>query len=371
MKCLTYWLLILFCCSVHLSISQNQQTDTTLFRKEIEQGDFKHLHEYIKLKRQTEPKTFLQQLSIKELSSKPTLTDKEIRDARYKRNIALQSLYVENSAPSNFMYARMKVRDTAANVFDAFINANFYMFPKYWPVGLVVNPKFNLRMLLDDESAPIRTPSNMVGGTLFRFVSDQYSPSGLYAFTTFSFYHHSNGQDLHSYNPDGSINIRTGNFGVNFTEFAFIFGKADSLRIRNWYTRIGFQRDYIIGERDVETGKKELENEYGIYRMNFEWSFTKKTSRKAKSALSLEESPYRISRIMLRGSVVRVPSEELRLNMEAQYYWKLPFAPHFFLTAAAGWLGHDYYNIYFNEQTAFVRAGLAATIVAGAGTKQE
>jgi hypothetical protein len=279
----------------------------------------------------------------------------------------------------------MVVEGDYESVLDASINFNLFPIPKHLGFGAIINPRFNLRMFLDKESAPIRTPSNMIGITVFKHLSSGMDRG--YRFVSGSFFHHSNGQDRGSYNPDGTINLRVGNFAVNYLEGNYMYGRIyySKQRAFNYYGKIGYQHDFIIGDsKDINpvTGKKALVKEYGQDRINFELSFSRYKKRdienfnkihdegkKQQKLSSYEDSPFKFYRVMLEGSFIQ--AGKLRLNLEAKGYIKFNYSPNFMFTVQAGWLGHDYYNIYFNEQTWVFRIGLAAAFLAGPGSRPD
>jgi len=323
----------------------------------IHQGQYQSLPEFNRLRKQYD--------------KADTVLLSEFIFYRSNKDTELQSLFVENSRITHFTLAGMEVDGETSPVFDASINLNFFVLPKYWPIGLIIVPRFNLRMFLNQNSAPIRTPSNMIGATLFKNLSPGFEEDSYYQFISGSFFHHSNGQDSGSYNVDGSINTKTGNFGVNFLELAYMIGRVNLKPKKystNMYLSVRYQQDFIIGPTNPETNEKELENEYGRHRLNIEASFAKYTSRDS-SKKSYSDSKFNYHRFIVDGALVYVPSRNVRLNMEAKYYYKIPWSPNFLLTAQAGWLGHDCYNIYFNEQTGFVRIGIAVALMAGSGTR--
>ncbi len=305
--------------------------------------------------------------------------------AMYSRNGLLQELFVENSEITHIAYARMKVEDTSSSVINANINLNFFVLPKHWRVGVVINPKFKMRMFLSQPSAPIRTPSNMVGITVFTHITNKYNPYDFdspwlnrYKIVSASFFHHSNGQDKGSYNRDGTINIRTGNFAVNFLKADFMIGRNKIIEdtTKNYFIKLGYQHDFIIDEFTPKGERKELEGDYGQDRINFEFSFSKVCPRKekVKNSESLKESDKQFWRAVIDGSLV-FPTNGVRFdkfsdcfNIEGKIYWKIPYTPNFMLMSSLGWLGHDYYNIYFNESTFIFRIGIAAAFNIGSGT---
>ncbi len=288
-----------------------------------------------------------------------------------QRNALIHEIYSQSHDLSHFTFALLNVGDSITPSFDANVSSNFFVSPTSWPVGLVLNPMFKLRMFLNQPSAPIRTPSNMIGATLFRHLGGVVEDLNGYRILLFSFYHHSNGQDPGSYDNDGNINLYTGNFGVNHIDLGLQQGTYrvfNSKKINNYF-RLSYQHDFIIGEVDVETGLKELEGEYGQDRIHLK--FASHRIRSAKSLETSSNSDLNIVRwgvnstLVLQTNGVSFSNLTEAINAEAFIYWKMKSTPSLWFTGSVGWLGHDYYNIYFRESTFIVRVGLAASISAG------
>jgi len=363
------------------SVCYSQESDTvkiiqTLedFKQQIDTGAVDLVPEYRKLYNQ-----------LPDQSRRSRRVD--LADVRFKRNTELNVIYAENTKITNITYARMDVDSIRSNVLDANINLAFLALPKIWRGGLLVNPRFNMRMFLDQPSKPIRTPSNMIGLTAYMHFSNGFK--SFYKFGSFSFYHHSNGQSSGSYYPDGTLNTKTGNFAVNYYELSSMIGYIYRGKIMkrdlagNLYGRIGFQYDDILNEGtdDINpaTGELALKDEYGQKRINLEVSNTfyilKKltgkdgTRKQLREEASREESFFHYFRFIFEGSYIFLEGKDA-VNAELKGYWKIPYSPNFLLTAQAGWLGHDYYNIYFTQQTWVFRIGIAAALIAGPGTKR-
>jgi hypothetical protein len=382
-------------------IKQNIDT-LRKFNKQFKSGDYSNLNSFRNIQSDIE-KDYLD--LVPELASSIDSTKWNWKIAAMNRNTMIQEMYVENGELTHFAYARMNVEGKPSNVINANIVMNFFVLPKHWRVGAVVNGKFRMRMFTDQPSAPIRTPSNMAGITFFTNTSPNFDSrtnienrkriNTYYKIFSASIMHHSNGQDSSSYNPDGSIDLRTGNFGVNFWELAYMVGRRDTASGFNNFARLGFQHDYIIDDFSEENQKKQLEGQYGQDRINFQVSFSRKKDFKTKKdkqkererpvrntrkstknehLVSLKEAYKNYWRFVIEGSWVLetngVQFEKLNqaINIEAKYYWKIPYTPNFMFMGSFGWLGHDYYNIYFEESTFILRAGIAASLSIGAGT---
>ena len=308
------------------------------------------------------------------------LLEDSLRQVSLNRNSVLSIIYSDNIKPTHIAESIMEVGGNYESVIDANINLSFFLLPKHAGWNIIINPRCNLRMLIQQESAPIRTPSNHISVIGFKPVL--YN-EGRYGFVTGSLNHHSNGQDPGAYNDDGTLNLVNGNFGVNYAEASGMLGRWFEHKPRiaiDMYIKLGLQADHIINKkepRNPNTGERALKNQYGQWRTNFELSISRRADRETpasadkierkKKSISLSESRFKYNRLMLDGSIVFING--LKTNIELKYYHKIPWSPNFMITAQAGWLGHDYYNIYFNEQTFVFRIGLAAKFQVGSGTR--
>lgn len=363
------------------------------------------LKEIDTLKREMMSQSYRKVPDVRKALRKLNEQDKEehridLLNGMFERNAKLNALFVENSGMTTISYARMTVPYEGSHenqgMIDADINANFFVLPKHWGFGLVANPRFNLRMFIEQKSSPIRTPSNRIGATVYKHLSFRHER--MYQFVSASFYHHSNGQGFGSYNDDGTLNVVDGNFGVNDYSMGYmmgiwldegeqwgIFNKRVWNHTTNIYFKVCYQFDDILNtsddDRNPVTGDWALSQEYGQNRLNIEGSFsqfrkkpeasknptTRKQLRKNKNR---EESAYNFYRVIAGGSVIRA-NNDYKINIEVKGFYKLPFSPNFLVSLQGGWLGHDHYNIYFNEQTWVVRLGVAAAILAGPNSKPE
>ena len=139
----------------------------------------------------------------------------------------------------------------------------------------------------------------------------------------------------------------------------------------NTFFSISYQKDFIIGKPQESNGLKELEAEYGQDRINF--TFSRISIKSNKNLSQSMNSEVKYLRFGLEGSFVfplngaEGSSFDELINLEGQFYWKIPGTPSLIFHSSLGWLGHDYYNIYFNESTFIFRIGLAASIITGFG----
>lgn len=384
---------------VFISHTLYGQADTTVyhFKNQADTNNFSNIKEYGQRIR-----------AIKKIASIPNTIKEEKEDdfieARFKRNGKLNLLFAENVKVSTFQFGFQQLEGKQTHIFDANVNFTFLALPKLYGFGLLINPRFNMRMFLKQESAPIRTPSNLIGGTLYKHINRSFNET--YRFASFSFYHHSNGQDSGSYNPDGSLDLKTGNFAVNSYSIDFMIGQIKNgqwiLKRKhnlNYYGKVGYQIDDIINSADYDvhpiTKHKALKDEYGIHRINLELSVTLRINkrlaadqavtqdnelteevkadttisrrRKLRIKYNHEDSPYQYWRLVFESSAIL--TNPGRLNAEIKLYYKIPYSPNFLVTVQGGWLGQDNYNIYFQQQTWYIRFGVAAMFFAGPGAK--
>jgi len=243
------------------------------------------------------------------------------------------------------------------------LNANiipyFSVTSKRSPVYIVLNPIVRVRIFLNQNSLPVRTPSFVPGAT-FYFKPFKYNLAR-YKYMSIGVYHHSNGQDGEALNPDGSVNLVNGNFSTNFLKINFHYGRYKGKK--NTYYRIGGEfHSGLIGVGDEE----ELRSKFGKIRLNYHYAISKYRTKRYQSGVGAVDpviTKYLLTRFVIDGMIVldNIDAKfHQRFNIEFKFYYN-PFDftnTSFF--ASTGYMGHDYYNIYFTEPYPFIRIGIAA-----------
>ncbi|RAK69728.1 hypothetical protein [Hymenobacter edaphi] len=273
----------------------------------------------------------------------------------------------------------------APYILSADIIPQFAIGGKRLPFALHFTPRFKARIFRDDElagdsSLPVRTPSYMPGATLY-FKNNALNAGQplFYKFASVSVFHHSNGQDGNSLNPDGRFNQYNGSFSTNFAEVAVYlshkynyvpepaFTCDNNLRGHtDFFARLGFEKHFAT---DVN-----LIGRYGQNRLNAQVGWIRNGAY--RYWLNTRPNPtisecYLLERHRFVASVSVVADTRLpdlngrmnklhrRVNAELMYARRLPVSANVAFQASGGYYGTDPYNAYFEDAYFYARLGLA------------
>jgi hypothetical protein len=282
------------------------------------------------------------------------------KEIRQEVNTLFNELYLQNSEISFVTFPYSQVGMNNYTVLTANLVPHYYVFPKQWRMGLTLTPQIRIR-IWDDYSFPIRTPSFIPQATFFMKLN--LNPNR-YKYFSLKLAHHSNGQDGAPLNADSTINLVNGNFHTNYVEWAYNFGFQNSKG--NSYYKLGIE---------LHTGLLELLDEpayrdkYGKIRVNFAMSgskyvniITEKMFRKI--LVDPTENKQELWRTVFEAMYIADKEVDIdwyqRFNAELKLYRKIRNSPNTAWFMSFGYLGHDYYNIYFLNSYPIVRFGLAA-----------
>ncbi|MCG3166196.1 MAG: hypothetical protein POELPBGB_01973 [Bacteroidia bacterium] len=280
-------------------------------------------------------------------------------------------LCIANSEVSDITFGDLFHPDNRHFAFNTNIVPNFYLTPLHWPVVNVGTPTVRIRMLTE-YSAPIRTPSFNPGGwTFFQLRKNRNLDN--FRYLAFGFFHHSNGQDGVAINPDGSINLRNGNFSDNYINFDFHFGRQHNqpnASARN-FAKLGLEIHgglFKIGDEPL------LRDMIGNWRVNFRLGRTSYSRDLLHFFRNTENDSVKLKdaerfRLVLDGTVIldkmkaaitNTPATwNQYFNLELKFYYNIPHSENMAMFFSTGYMGHDYYNVYFWQPYPFVRFGLA------------
>jgi len=227
------------------------------------------------------------------------------------------------------------------------------------PVYFVINPTVRVRQFVNQPSLPIRTPSYQIGGLMF-FNPFKHDITHYKYFST-GIYHHSNGQDDDALLDDGSVNLKTGNFVTNYLVFNFFNGHhRDEI---NSYYKVGME---IHSGLFKFADEPLLRARFSQFRLNGQYSISKYGSSEIQSGIEGVPSTtdrYLRTRVILDATIGLGDTDtnwNQHFNVELKYYYNLWYGENTTLFASVGYMGIDYYNIYFTEPYPFVRIGIAA-----------
>jgi len=247
--------------------------------------------------------------------------------------------------------------------------------------------RYKVRILHDDKiagdsSLPVRTPSFMPGATLYYALHRTPPETKSLNYVSLSFFHHSNGQDGNELNENGDLNLYNGNFSTNYVEPAYHFRRRyfDSIKMAkkicedaepnylDLYGRVGYEIHFNT--------TKELASSYGTQRVNFLLGLIRvrnycdhvsgKQVNLSDTTIQVGDSYYReryrmlFSATFIGGSRDRGLSDlEHRLNVDFSFYYRIPSSPNTSGFISFGYTGSDTYNIYYEQNYFYVRAGIA------------
>lgn len=230
-------------------------------------------------------------------------------------------------------------------VFEANVAPHFSLLPRSWHTALFFTPKILIRMF-NEASAPVRTPSYMPRVTFVAWLRDRLDARTAYASLMLS--HHSNGQAGPFFNADGSINHRDGSFSTNFFDLSV--------------TGVGQQDDWVSsGTLSFEwhpgfNQNQELRGRYGFARFGLSSTVMQSWLWEAKLYVKVAWIADEFER---SGSTAFARALEA-FPITARYTVRIPSVE---LGAYAGYyLGHDYYNVWFDRRVHVIELGFAGDL---------
>lgn len=314
-------------------------------------------------------------------STSPKLTRREANQELLNRSLNYADL--SYAAPPFCEWGAPK----APYILSADVIPQFVIGGKWLPVALHLTPRFKARIfrnnkLLGDSSLPVRTPSYMPGATLYFKLDKLNRPDAwLYKFASISVFHHSNGQDGNSLNPDGTYNQYNGSFSTNFAELAVLvshkygyatepkFTCANNL-LSHWdlHGRLGFEKHFFSDPN--------LVGRYGQNRLNLKAGLIhNKVYRDRLISVSRLDTSYSECyareqfRVVATTTLItdrnlpdlngKMNALKRRINAEVMVARRLPVSANVAWQVSAGYYGSDPYNAYFEDSYFFIRAGLA------------
>jgi hypothetical protein len=229
---------------------------------------------------------------------------------------------------------------------EANIAPHFTVHAKRWLFAIVLTPKILVRMFLD-ESSPVRTPSYMPRLSAYFWLDDTL-PRHPAFYASVSLNHHSNGQDGPFFLPDGAINHQDGSFSTNYLELS-LYSTLGRGNVFAW-SSLSFEWHLDINQ------EPELEGRYGLYRLHL--------SSAVLSGLELEGGlSLRLTAIV---DDILYQSDEPALKVLEHF----PFSARYTMTIpgiqlglyAAYFIGHDYYNIWFDRVANVLEVGISGNV---------
>ena len=274
-------------------------------------------------------------------------------------NVIYSEKYILNSDPGDLTFFDQGHPQKRQYLLVSNIVPYFALTRRRSPIYFVINPTVRVRQFLNQPSLPIRTPSYQIGGLLFfnpfkhNIEKYQYISAGIY--------HHSNGQDGDVFNDDGTINVASGNFVTNFIVANFF--KGHHREEINSYYKVGLEIHgglFKLGDEPL------LRDRFSKCRINGQYSISRYGESEVLSGI--KGMPPTMDRYLRTRLIVdatlgldKIDADwNQHFNIELKYYYNLWYGENTTLFASAGYMGIDYYNIYFAEPYPFIRIGIAA-----------
>jgi hypothetical protein len=232
-------------------------------------------------------------------------------------------------------------------IFESNIVAHFVMHLPDWPVAFVLTPKVLVRMFYED-SAPVKSPSYMPRiAAYFWFDNEvQRSQAAFYGSITLS--HHSNGQTQSFFQDDGNIRHDGGDFSTNFFEFS-LYTTGLSGR---WFGWSALSLQWHPGFNQ----NPELRGRYGLTRINLATTLLAQLPWQGEIALHVSAI---LDDFMKTGESSFMRAIE-RFPISLRYIIQ---PPHTDIGLYIGYfLGHDYYNIYFDRIIHTLQVGISGSV---------
>jgi hypothetical protein len=223
--------------------------------------------------------------------------------------------------------------------------------------GVELSPRIILRMY-NQKSHPVRTPSFMPRVTFFiQFVDKEHGKRDFFSY--FSWMHYSNGQDGDFFNPDSTINTKTGSFYSNWVEGGIFLSRPDPKLI--------FITNYVklYGAYSFMQEKK-MDDVYGRLRFFIQVKSTVKLSRffRALSATDNINKNYIFDQSIKVGWIASEMNNAKQFDKRRLIFnYRLSFKPTFLKDVNIFihyYYGQDYYNIHFSTYINVIRFGISS-----------
>ena len=234
--------------------------------------------------------------------------------------------------------------------FEVNIVPNFYLRErKNSRLMCVLTPQIILRMY-QERSYPVRTPSYMPQITAYYLLKRGENGRMLSLFGRYV--HHSNGQDGDFFGENMEINLKSGDFAINYLESGLII-----TNINTRFNAYQFFKTSIEIHPQVWSGK-ELEGIYSKIRWNNTFSIYKLVSKTDQKGRKKADISIKGESTWMFGELNNWDAVSLnRLNLSFTFYYHPKFLEDIGLFAQY-YHGSDYYNIYFSHRLDILRFGL-------------
>ncbi len=233
-------------------------------------------------------------------------------------------------------------------IFEGQISPDFFFsLSQKKTIGFVFFPKIVVRMF-NQTSFPVRTPSYVpslmfyqrVKWTFNKKIFGFFKSEKQLVFLTYRLIHHSNGQEGEYFLPGtDSINYRSGNFSTNAVEVAFSWSAIDSGTVGK-----AFANGRIAYERQLDFEREsQMRNTYYYNKVTVESHII--YSEKIKAYITYS---------FMWGTPKFGTRNSLDVFLVVKPFQKLTN----FSLFLRGFMGPDYYNIYYSNQLRAITVGI-------------
>ena len=272
-------------------------------------------------------------------------------------------------------------------VLSADIIPQFVVGGEWTRMAAHLTARYQVRIFHDDKiagdsSQPVRTPSFMPGATVYYALHRTPPEIKSLNYVSLSVFHHSNGQDGNELKENGELNLYNGNFSTNYIEPAYHFRRRyfDNISMArkicedaepnyfDLYGRVGYEIHFnTTGELKSSYGTQRLNFSLGLIRVRNYCDYVKgRQVNLADTTLQVGDSYYReryrmiFSTTIIGGSRDRNLSDlKNRLNVDLSFHYRIPSSPNTSGFIGLGYTGSDTYNIYYEQNYFYVRAGIS------------
>ena len=231
-------------------------------------------------------------------------------------------------------------------IFESNIVAHFIVTRPKWPFALVLTPKVVVRMF-NEASAPVKSPSYMPRVTAFVWFQQTIDKSPV-VYASLMLSHHSNGQVGSFFDENGAIRHEGGSFSTNYFDLSvYVTGFSG-----NWFGWSALSLEWHPGIDE----NPELRGRYGLLRAYLESTVLAKLPLQGQLKVRVGAILDRFEHTAT-GPITR---ELERFPIGARYTITVP---GFDLGLYLGYyLGHDYYNIYFDRIVHTLQIGISGAV---------
>lgn len=231
---------------------------------------------------------------------------------------------------------------------EADIAPHFVVTQRGWPLAFVLTPKILVRMFRE-RSTPVLTPSYMPRISIYAWLTQRLRRDETSVYASLTLSHHSNGQKGATRLDDGTNDHERGDFSTNYLELA-VYETRLSRALFAWNT--------LAFEWHLDFNRSAgLEGRYGLLRLKLATTVLK-TYAPLDGALTAQLGVILDELQEASGSAL--PRGLERFPLAVQYTVKVPGID---LGVYLGYyLGHDYYNIWFDRVIHTLQVGIAGSV---------